>query len=763
MFSFTIISVYGIMTLMNVNQARELVAQLQEDLAAEPDPEVRAWYETETKLQPDYIRAQRTLEELAIVSQLIGQIAELKANQKSAELQTGAEDLSKNDENEEPRILSPEEVLRQRVERRYAANFKQYQTELRGITTGKRSKREHQQLIARRQFARQFCDFTDITGDANIVLRPDLLKLFSDEICDDEELTEEVFANSARYSEKHALEITANHKNFAKIIASAVEGRPRAAQYESILKAIFSTETPNLADLQLNLAHASFELLEDQEAVTEVTNIALLNKPYVPTAFATEIMKRADELMAGGNLAEAIDYMQILGIYHLLSHDITREFIRESSRLSEAMNAYKGSWEIIAKLKEQPEEYLDVVEEIAKDRAFIYDPAEAVKIDGTKTLDFGLLPASEALLNYLRSSALFRKRIDQLAPFSYSKRVAMRVFENKAYTTQHIPLSPSLTVDVHVPLKDNKPLNAEQFRVLFDRLNEFVPNILKKAVGAPNLGLSTYTQSGKLRLLYEGLFEDEANGIVVYRPSTPVDARTHSPLQRLAINYAAIRGIDALKGISREGIEEDYEKKNQELRQEIRDKQNRFLGRRPVKFPMLGELKKIAGLLSVSLRYDPKRGLIKSLIELDEGEVELELDREFNMKDTDRVAMLFPETQLYYENLILRLAKKWACAQELHTSEGVISESSGNSANMGHFAHLRVREDGRRYNFTPKQQDACLEEQGLDLTMESARRRALDSTGQYRNSTYVREFYDPNKPPLVVYYSELDSAIPQSQ
>jgi hypothetical protein len=74
---------------------------------------------------------------------------------------------------------------------------------------------------------------------------------------------------------------------------------------------------------------------------------------------------------------------------------------------------------------------------------------------------------------------------------------------------------------------------------------------------------------------------------------------------------------------------------------------------------------------------------------------------------------------------------------------------------MGHYAYLRIREDGRRYHFSEAQQVACLEEQGKDLAAENERLKYLDPTGRLRNSTYVRENYDPAKPPLEVYYPDL--------
>jgi hypothetical protein len=117
---------------------------------------------------------------------------------------------------------------------------------------------------------------------------------------------------------------------------------------------------------------------------------------------------------------------------------------------------------------------------------------------------------------------------------------------------------------------------------------------------------------------------------------------------------------------------------------------------------------------------------------------------------------LHPGQDVYYENLVLKLAKIWSCHKEVVTSEGVVSSESGNTANVGHFAYLRVTGDGKKYKYTDQQREIFQEEQGGELAVESQRRQALDDTGQARNSTYVRENYDPQKPPLEVYYSSLD-------
>ena len=168
---------------------------------------------------------------------------------------------------------------------------------------------------------------------------------------------------------------------------------------------------------------------------------------------------------------------------------------------------------------------------------------------------------------------------------------------------------------------------------------------------------------------------------------------------------------------------------------------------------------KNTGLKSMTMRHDPLSGNHKALFCLEDGDVELVLNDEFRINTTDaRSEEEYSNSailRIYYENLVLKYVRFWACSQEVSTNEGLVGESSPNTANMGHYAYLRIREDGRRYRHTQTQSEACLEEQGKDLATESERLKALDPTGRARNSTYVRENYDPSKPPLEVYYPEL--------
>src|SRR3990167_4627340 len=104
---------------MNVNEAHNLLVQHEKDLVAEPDPEVRAWYKLESELQPDVALARRTMAEVEAIAELIGRVASLNETRDDATEEIGLtpEDIEAL---EQPEILSPEELLYRRIERKYA-------------------------------------------------------------------------------------------------------------------------------------------------------------------------------------------------------------------------------------------------------------------------------------------------------------------------------------------------------------------------------------------------------------------------------------------------------------------------------------------------------------------------------------------------------------------------------------------------------------------------------------------------------------------
>lgn len=746
---------------MNVNEALNLLSNLEDGLAAETDPKVRAWRALEASLQPDIILARQTMAEAATVAGLIGQVAELKAAQSAPTEGVTLEEVEAIDN--QPKILSPEEQLRQRFEKRYLACRKQYEQEMSAIATTKKSKREHLEMLARRSFARRLNDISSLTGDAHMTNRADLLSTFAGEICDDDALLKEVFSNCAVYAQKNTLEVTGDPMNFGRIIAGSVEGRPSAAGFEEIIKGIFKTERSNYFQLQTNLTHASFEVLEDYQALSQLCNIFFLRKPYIPIAFHAEKLKKDLELLRQSDARGIIDSTQINAIAGVLSSDVTGINLPTSNRELDAVMALQLK-------KDSKQQILDDIDPAVKDiiMAVItegdhgvtdYDPVSLTSVDGTKSIDLGLKPASPELSAAMNQSELFKKRMQELAPYSYAIRAAKDIVGGAHGII--LVLSPNLCFDVYIPMGDTfvTSPSLEQLTMISDRVQEKMGSIMQTASKAKELGVSSFDESGHVGMIYEPLFDDIRDGLIIYRPATGLDRRVHASIQQLFMTQHRIAMKEHELGKTRSP--EELAEENTTLRSEIAATKARFLGRRPVKFFMHGPAKE-SGLESISLRMDSKRPVIIAEVLTDEGEVTLELDRQFGINTADSRSGLDYEggrgsdIKLFFENVILKLVKHWACSYEVRTSEGIIGESTKKSANMGHFAYLRVRpKDGYKFRYQQDQWDACMEEQGLDLAAESTRRQSLDPSGQARNSTYVRENYDPDLPALVVFGADI--------
>lgn len=744
---------------MNVNEASQLLAQYENDLAAEPDPQVRAWYRLESELQPDIALAQRTMAEVTTIAGLISRIAEVKSTRSSTEGITPEEATSLG---ERPRILTAEEKLKLRIERRYRNLYRKYEEEISVITATKKGKREHQEMMARRQFVRNFCNFSELTGDKHIVMRADLLKTVALDLCEGDDLRDEIFLSSASFAKQHTFSVTGNPKNFAEIIASSVTGRPLSDNFEAVLKGVFSTDRQNLPELYANIAESAFEVLEDHEALALIVSIVKLEKSYVPIEFIHQNSRFLEEALAQGNIKSFINFMEVSGVIRSLTYDVTGLGGEATPRMKQAVNSYVPSPQVLTQATEHLQEILELEAIMklgpeSKETGLLYDPVEIVRPDGTGSIDLKLSELSESSRQILATSNVFRKRMEQLAPYSYSIQAAKRLFGAGAHGVIYL-YSPSITVDTYVPITSSNTLPDQLTSKVEDRMAELLPQLLILSATAKENGLSSYGDSGKLRMFYLPLDgQDERNGIVIMRPAIELDKRVHASIQQLSLSHSLIKAYEDQGIMPRP--DESYEEAGKKLRIAIKAERKRFFGRRPVKF-MLPDYYKTVGLKWLSVRYEPASDDIRAVVGLNDGEVELRLDKtNYSIDVSDSESGLTyegpDEIKAYFEHLVLKNAKHWLCSQEVNTSEGIITERSRNSANMGHFAYLRIRAaDGYKYQPSNDQREACLEEQGLDLDVESERLKVFDPTRQERNSTYVRESFDPNQPPLVVYTKE---------
>jgi hypothetical protein len=732
---------------MKVGEAHELVVQVEQDIAAEHDPGLRAWYGQEFELDSDLVTARRAMEGIGTMAGQLGQLANLKSVEALTE-PAEAEELVEPDPIEVPSILTAEELLQEQIEQKYNSCLRTYTKEMDTIaeTITRHRKREHEERRVLRKFARDFVDFKDVTGDDHIVLQSKALGWAVTELIEEPDLIKAVMDNSADYAERHGKEVTADPENFAAIIAGSLSGQPAEAHFEKILRSIFSTRhnTGDFSAIRINLANSVFELFNNSDALDKIVRIDALKEPYVSSIFTEKVVLATIEAFVAKNMVDLAEQTQASAVIGMLRSSLVEGGSDVDPKIATAMRsvilANASFFEHLS--DEENGQLMDILNGSKSS-----DPVTVKRLDTGEYLDLGIKPDDFGVL--FKQSPLYAKRMEHFSPYYYAFKAAENIMGRQPISSLSVPLSPSLSIEVFVPgSKGSLAVQAELKDAIVTYMKSTSDEFFDIASGfkGSETDVSSYQEAGTLRMVCRPLFDDDQQyGIVLFRPSTQSDRRTYPSLQQLTLNFHQLHpenpGVDA------------YAQENEALREDIRAGQRRFLGRRPIKFAMLEDIQE-TGLRSVKLRYDPKtRGILANL-SLDDGEVEMTLDRNFEIMTGAEVAPESYAVKRYYENLILRLTKKWTCSREVHTSEGVVSDQSGNAANMGHFAYLRIR-DGQRYNFSERQQQACLEEQGTDLALENERLRVLDETGQERNSTYVREAYDPSKPPLEVYYPSL--------
>ena len=733
---------------MNVGESQAYLTERRNDLAAEYDPGLRSWYEQESMLLPAYVEAQEANQTLSRFAAGLRYFVELRSDQAGSQT---VEDVVEALTPERPVILSPQELLNQKITIKYELSHKRYNSALADINAkpGKHAKREHRQRMATRQFAREITDFSDITGDEHAVLKVDRLYWMNATLIKDEGLRDEVFATCADYAERHGKAVTDEPTNFANLLlSSTIDDKVTAAKFDKILASIFSTKynTTDFPSIYRNLAHASFEVLGEYDAVEKIVSIAQLREPYMTSLFMSQVNKHRLMALQLNDDKQGIDSWQTARIFRTLNEDIVGKHYQPDTTKDQLLVK-----ELDLMHAQIPEDRAARMKQLQEACAH-GDPVTVTALHDQSTVDVGSHELADDLRSLLNGSSLYRKRMQHLAPYSYAIKVAKELLGD-GVNGFGVPISPGVTLDIFFPQRVDGGKDSEKIRMLAGQhLKRHMATTLSAAAGREANGLHAFERSGRLGIVYQQITDNIKDGLIFIRPSVSNDRKSEVGLQILALN-----NTEAAKHAERQGYtmpsNEAYDLENTELRQRINQNQKRFLGRRPVQFVMPIELKK-TGLEAVSLRYDVQTGLVKATMQLNDGNVDLNLNRDLVIQLSDEINPI-TNTRLkpYYENILLKYATVWMCQNEVETSEGVVSEANGNAANMGHFSYLRVLGQGRKAQFSEQQRRLCLEEQRRDLAAENARLQSLDPTGQSRNSTYVRENYDPSKPPLIVYPS----------
>lgn len=751
---------------MSVKASVEYLQNLDRDLAAEADPTLRAWYGHEIRLQPDYQEAVVVTELLSTLAGHIGELARRKAS--DDEIKDHVTDsYIEPDDTEYVTPPSQQEILRGKITKRYDSCLQSYRDEVSNIDAPNKSKRELKLKLARRNFAKQFTDFRDVSGNEHLVLEPSLLAWVTYDLVEDRELQQEVVDNCVSFAENNGAKITSEPDRLATIITFSVplEGgetsNPHEKRdmelYDNILKAIFSStnNAKDFSDININLALASFNLLASRDAVKKASDIFTLQLPYMRSSYMYAVfkgvLKRATEV---GDVYLTDEYQAMLSM-GMLTQTYLGGDKKQNPKISDAQKRIYSDLEVFHKNCElqgvSPPKNLDLV---FKPETKHNDPVVIKRISQDTFIPFHQVDSLTPLDERVLESKLFNLRMKELAPYIYAIAVAKERLGTGVHTLL-LPISPSITVEAFIPqsafgIGTGDSILAE----LNNQVNVMIKEILKVGVQAGGEGIGHFAKDRKLQMGYMPLYPGHpSKGCIIFRPGISHDKNVIPPIQFLTVNHHR-----AVPGFYSSDTKNTYTgpllEENESLRREVVLAKKRFLGRRPIRATMPSEIR-ATGLKAIKLRKDTA-GVVYADFELDDGEASLKFDRNLRLVSDEEYGVnnhYFSGAKSYYENLILKVAKFWSCSQEILTSEGVVSEISGNGANMGHYAYLRIR-NGRRYNFSEKQRQHCKDEQGLDLATESQRLKALDPSGQERNSTYVREQYDPNKPPLEFNYSD---------
>ncbi len=568
-------------------------------------------------------------------------------------------------------------------------------------------------------------------------------------------------ANCANYAERNGILVTSDPSRFAAIIDRASAELAGSADFDNILRGIYSNIQDALS-IDRNLAHAVFELPGNIAALSKAVGLNFAEESYISPTYSAKRMESGMRLMAAGNFAEAMEWVQgnntLVVVANMIGSAEEKE-LAMASRLESigAMQRVDSRFWADAE-----EEYGISKEEIERrislfHECHVYDPVEVSSLDGESQVDLERKTPPDEIKDILYSSELFKKRMQHLAPYTYAIRAAKQLLETEGGRGAGIPMSPSFAIEVCIPKPDQPSLSdGDRLRIgITSKFNEIMQILAEQADSA----MESFDENGELKMTYLPFDDEDIKvGVFVLRPSIPHDRKVVDPIQFLELHHykSSQAGIAKPEG--------EVYPENEQLRATIRAERKRFLGRRPVSFTMPEELR-ATGLDAVSLRYNPNDQSVRANFQLADGEVELTLSRDFSIHDvSDRVSILSRQSNPFYENLILKLAKEWICRPVVDTSEGEVSERTGKSANFGHYGYLRVVQgvDGeppKAWKYSQDRYDACIEEQGEKLDEVDERRQAKDdaideATGIRRRTTYYSESFDPAKPPLVVHYDK---------
>lgn len=759
---------------MRAGESREYLESIQAELINEPDAQLSAWYETEISLQPEYSEAETLQTMLGSFAVGLSGLAEQKSVREEATEEPEPFAETGHEVTDLDEYLTPEQRKRKSVNvwlNEVTAEYSQNMAQARSQT--KKSKRDKQESIASKKFVRNFQNYGE--EGLHIVYDAEALGYVFEKLSESHtRLANELERDCTQYLHKNGVEFAENTEALADLISGSLEAMPATDLSEQLLSAVFDkkyfVQNPlNAVRLHTALARAALD-------ERYVTNPIYLQKIVAIAYMQTDIIKDKKGFMTAwsgySTLAFAADKPEIFldatnarQVFYQAAYATSND----PDKLTKLRDSYIDNElgadvmrkatidfddeDIIGKVKQ---EYRNKEAMDFSDHPQEFDGLEYIDIRNGDVFMPNKTPedAPDKYRAYFESD-LYAKRAElfmprALAVDSIHHYLQSQVTEWSAPNVFHCPIAAGLSLSFIAYDMEGEE-DSYAIDVTSQRVNQTITYLIENFDEVIKPELIEPSAKAKMR---NALFDEsiELDGrktyvIALLRRQVPVDFYHTNPLAAMTIPLAKEVMTDAKNSSFKE-----IERSNAELLDYIKDNSHNYPGRRPIAFEMPTRYKE-RGLESVSFRVHEDRNRLIVTAHQSGGNIEMVMTRAMQLDEAsyDFTADEKPNLiEARFRHILLSLYEQWACRPVIETSEGTVTnEDKRSRVNLGFLRYLPENS-----NPTAKQAKIFKLEQRGELSQESLRRQPFDPTGLGRNSTYVRETYDPTKPPLDIYYDQ---------
>jgi hypothetical protein len=777
---------------MRAGDAGPYFETLAADLQQTQDPELSAWYATEISLTEEHRDAEKLQNLLHTFGSRLSTLIDTTSVQEAEQLsREETEFVEANELINEDEWLTPEERKRKSVETWLDDVLENYQGDVsKAREQTKASKKEKALSLAKRRFVRNFEHFDQENG--HIAHDPESLEYALDSLrAKRPRLAEAVVENTVAYMHEnnklrkvHDEHFVDDSSAFAGVIERTTGSYSDETRqdFQRILQAMYEKQNfrmyPQAAgNMHVALARAmlKWDGPNPDAFYQKVVDIAYLRDETVqdPPGYLTGVDLMLLELRGSNAVNSEINYMTFVQA-RLAFAQARFAFAPHGRNYYQEMHGKYFSdtlyQQIAANYYGSPSRATQHISDIAQsldpdveDYTMNTQHYDAIE---TYSLDDGLSVASSSDDKRVPSryteaetnSKLRQARLAKLAPRALAHDIIHETIRNEVgegldVQVHDIPISPGMTVSyfaIQMQGVDEEQVVNTPFHG--DLVLQAIMQQPEERLHYSRIEPNADRVSG-FGILRTKVTQPDGHDVFVFailRSSVPSDYPLQDP--HLALITSMARDIPLGYDLEKTAVIERISSKIDHIKQN----RHNYLGRRPLKFA-LPEQHQSRGLRSIQMRQHPDRKNIVVEAYHDEGKIELMYDDNLAFKSHTLADLNNPSViHLAFQELVVDLFAQWACRPVVETSEGSVShEDAKSKVNLGFLRYLPAG-----FRFSERQRQVFRKEQHGDLATESLRRQAQDPTGLGRSSTYVRENFDPTKPPLEVYYDV--SALGQS-